>query len=181
MIAPSFLGTIKGDFAPGEQEMTRLEELIAYYRHCAEAVAEKEAALKVAKEEFNRVAQQELPNLLLSNGFTEIKLKDGKKVTIKSSVDVSYKKEDEQLFFKFLKDRGEEAIIKTQYNFKKLDGETVTAIANFFADENLDYDVAESVHAQTKKAYFKRLVDEIGKEGLPEWMACYDVRVATIK
>ena len=175
---PDFLKD-KDDSGIDTLDMNTLQGMIESYDAFAEEVAKAEKYLKMAKKQFNRVALETIPQFLLSNGITQMKLADGRDVKVKEDISATVK--DDLAFRQWLRDRNEDDIIKVKYNFGKMKGSALNALSDYLATNDYDYDVDESIHAQTKKKYFKELIKEIGQEELPEFVTIYNIRKATVK
>jgi len=179
--APGFLGSVTESKSITATELATVEGLVHEFKLAEELIADKEAELKTAKQAFNRLSQEAIPNFLLQFGFEGLKLKGGREVTVKTDTSVSFPKNKEADFMKFLAERDDMDIVKTSFIISKLDKADRDKVFDFFADNDIDYGVTEGVHAQTKKKYFKELIAQEGKESLPEWMKVYDIRTTKIK
>ena len=178
MQTPDFLKD-KDDSGIDTLDMNTLQGMIESYDAYADDVAKAEEYLKQCKDNFNRVALETIPQFLLSNGITQMKLADGRDVKVKEDISATVK--DDVAFRNWLRDRDEDDIIKVKYNFGKMKGSALTALSDYLANNDYDYDVDESIHAQTRKKYFKELIKEIGQEELPEFVTIYNIRKATVK
>lgn len=177
--APDFLKEDDGKSDVTSDDMSTLDELLKAYDEATERVREAEVLLASEKKVFNMLSIDRIPEFLLSHGITKMDLKDGRKVSVKEDISVTIK--DEIAFRKWLRDRGEDAIIKVKYNFSDLEGEKLTKLSDYLITNDLDFDIDESIHAQTKKKYFKELLKEMNRLELPEWVSIYDIRKAVIK
>ena len=175
---PDFLKN-KKESGIEELDLNTLEGMIESYDKYAKDVARAELLLKHCNTNFNRMALQTIPDFLLSNGITQLKLKDGRSVKIKEDISASVK--DETKFREFLRKRGDEDIIKINYKFARMENEANVLLTDFLMDNDYDFEIDESIHGQTKKKYFKELIGEIGKEKLPEWVTIYEIHKATVK
>jgi len=178
---PDFLKTKDVEDAEGIglSEMEQLATLIRAYDEYAAHVAEIEEQLNIAKKTFNRISMEEIPNFLLSHGVTEMKLTDGRKVTVKE--DISATVTDDKAFKTFLLERNETDIIKVNCAFAKMEAEQMTKLMDFLMDNDYDFDAKEDIHHQTKKAYFKALIKQLGRDNLPEFVNIFDLRTTKIK
>lgn len=174
--------------------LANLSGLVETYQTLNNDIAELEAKLKEVKEKFNKVSQEEIPDLLNQYQLSEIRLKDGRKVVVKEDASVTIK--DDAAFFAYLSARDEDDIVKLMYNFSnRMEDEQRQILADFLIDHEFDFEVQRSVHAQTKKKYFKELLG-LGKpdfeEGiangkymkltdLPEWAKVFLLKKTTIK
>lgn len=138
----SVLAQIAGKAVEWQEKKARIKEL--------------EDELKAAKKDFNKVSQEEIPELLLQTGLGSVELATGEKVTIKEDVSASIK--DMPQFFQFLVNRGDEAIVKTDLSFGKIPSEILTRIQNHLAEQyELFPDVKQGVHYQTLQKYIREL------------------------
>ncbi len=124
-----------------------------------------EKKLKEEKKLFNDYNQTEIPQFLLKNGLSEIKLDTGEKITIKENISITIINED--LFFIFLNERKESDIIKTNFAFDRMNNDKLNSLFSFLNQFDYDYNAKKSVHSQTKTKYFKELLG-IGKEDIKE-------------
>lgn len=149
---------LKGD-RPSEASGNVLSQVSAKAKEWQERkdrIKELEDELKDAKKKFNKVSQEEIPELLLQSGLSSVALDSGEKVTIKEDVSASVK--DMPGFYRFLVERGDEAIVKTNLQFGKIPGEVLTKIQNHIAETfELFPDVNQGVHYQTLQKYIREL------------------------
>lgn len=189
---PAFLmGEEKVDM---DDVLAQLSGLVETYQSLNNDIAEVEAHLRELKEKFNKVSQEEIPDLLNQYQLSEIRLKDGRKVIVKEDASVTIT--DNASFFAYLHNRDEDDIIKLMYNFSnRMQDEERQMLADFLVENGYDFEVDRSVHAQTKKKYFKEMLG-LGKpdfeEGiasgkymkltdLPAWAKVFLLKKTTIK
>lgn len=151
---PEFLKSESNE--PEEGSLERLSRLVAEYQDAANDVDECEEALRLAKERFNKLSMEEIPMLLRKNGLSRIRLADGKEVTIKEDVSVTIT--NEQGFFQFLTNRGEEDIVKLHFDFARMEPDRMEQLFDFLHEKEYEYDSKKDVHAQTRKKYFRELL-----------------------
>jgi hypothetical protein len=115
-----------------------------------------EAALIEAKRKFNQLSMIDIPQLLLSNGLSEIKLATGEKLKVSQNVSCTIKNMD--AFAEFLTLRGDDAIIKTGFTVGKLPAEMVNKIrAALYKDFGLEAEINQTVHSATLQKYIKEI------------------------
>lgn len=154
-------------------ELSRLSDLVDKQLHYERDVEIIEEELKKAKERYNAVRQQEIPDFLSQFGISEIRLADGRKVTVKPDVNVTVK--DAKAFYAFLKERHDDAIIKSVL---EMDNPS-TELMDELMDRGYMYQYAEKIHGQTLKAYFRRFL-EVG-DTPPDSVNVFTFSVAKIK
>ena len=150
--APAFLKGQKTEV----QDLKKLHDMAVRYLELENEIEELAEAMKEKKKEFNRYSQEEIPQFLLANGLSEIRLESGEKITIKEDISITIKNDRE--FFKFLRGRDEDDIIKTFFSFDKMESDKLNELCRFLNDEEFGYEMKKDVHAQTKKKYFKSLL-----------------------
>jgi hypothetical protein len=163
MATPDFLAN--NDEGVTSDALETLKELVVLYKKQEEMVDYYEQQTKDEKKRFNKTSQEDIPTLLLAHGLSEIKLDTGEKVKIKEDVSVTVK--NNEAFFKFLKDRDEDDIIKLQLHFSRMDSEKISKLFAFLLEGEYDYEMKRDVHGQTKKKYFKELLG-VGKDDIEE-------------
>lgn len=162
-----------------KEVMGSLEEMIKHYDNAKRKVQAAEEELAEQKKIFNELALNRIPEFLLQHGVRKMVLSDGREVNIKEDISATVK--DEVAFRQWLKDRKEEDIIKTKYEFARMESDRLDTLLNFLVDNDFQFVIDESIHAQTKKKYFKELLKEMNRTELPEWVNIYDIRQAVIK
>ena len=191
---PSFIDEKDNDI---EDSLAELQGLVGAYKAYDELVKQCEEDLKKAKDAFNRVAQEEIPNLLLAKGLSSIKLDTGEKIDVRDSLNVTIT--DEQAFVDWLKEREEDDIVKTMISLDRMPSGMLKRLYSFLNDNTYPYESKTGVHHKTKEAYFKsltgtdhRISEQERIEGyasgryipisnLPEWVSVYVIHKAKIK
>ncbi len=176
--------------------LARLQVLVDNYKHFETVIEEVEEKLTVLKNKFKTISEEEIPNLLAEFGLSEIKLKSGAKIIVKDDASISITKENESRFFLWLRNRGEDDIIKLNYAFgNKMEDEQRVTLDDYLIENDYEFETEMSVHGQTKKKYFKELLG-VGKtdqkEGIksgkymklqdfPNWASIFIVKKTKIK
>ena len=105
--------------------LEKLANLVNLLEDYNDSIADYEATLAEYKERAREISQKEIPELLAQYGLSEIKLKDGRKVTVKQDCRATVKDFDE--FYAFMQARGEENLIKTTLELGKMPAVAVLA------------------------------------------------------
>ena len=105
--------------------LEKLANLVNLLEDYNDSIADYEATLAEYKERAREISQKEIPELLAQYGLSEIKLKDGRKVTVKQDCRATVKDVDE--FYAFMQARGEENLIKTTLELGKMPAVAVLA------------------------------------------------------
>lgn len=142
--------------APAQDSLQRLNTLVNKYKEQQETIERLEEQLSQVKTAFFKTAKEDIPNLLMQNGLSEIKLSSGEKVSVKMEVAPTITNMEE--FAQFLTERGEGSILKTQMEFGKLDPSIVNSIRKMLVEKlDLYPDIKQTVHPMTLKKYIKEL------------------------
>lgn len=142
--------------APAQDSLQRLNTLVNKYKEQQETIERLEEQLSQAKTAFFKTAKEDIPNLLMQNGLSEIKLPSGEKVSVKMEVAPTITNMEE--FAQFLTERGEGSILKTQMELGKLDPSIVNSIRKMLVEKlDLYPGIKQTVHPMTLKKYIKEL------------------------
>lgn len=134
---------------------------------------EVEDRLKNIKAALKTVSQTDIPDLLSLYGLSRIRLETGEEVTVKSDVSVSVKDWGE--FIDFLKERHDDAIVKSVTEIV----EPTDEVKSFLDSHDINFTTTKNVHPQTLKAYFREFMS-LGEEP-PKSVNVYVYSKAKIK
>lgn len=162
-----FEDSVEAQNAPGASvSLDRLKTLCAEWQRRKEEVERLEELLSEAKQRFNKVSQEALPEFLAQSGLSEVKLDDGSKVKVTQEVSPTIT--DMAEFVQFLADRGESAIVKTDFSLGKVDASIVSSLQRVLAEKlGLYPEVKNTIHPATLKKYVKEVCG-LGQETVPE-------------
>lgn len=139
-----------------ESTLERLQRLVRLYMEQHTAVLEAEQALDAAKKAFNKTSMEDIPEVLLGAGLSQLKLADGKKVTVKEEISCSVK--DMPSFSSFVTDRGDDEILKTTVALGRVPDNILAGIKRLLAERfDLYPEVVQTVHNATLKKYLKEI------------------------
>ncbi|MHA1302167.1 MAG: gp33 family protein [Candidatus Heimdallarchaeaceae archaeon] len=156
-----------------QSELTHLSELVEKQLTYEDEIKNLEEELQAKKKQYNEVRQIEIPDFLKQFGISEIKLANGKKVTIKEDVSVTIK--DAKAFYDFLRKRHDDAIIK---NILEMESPP-TELMDELMERGYLFSYNEKIHGQTLKAYFRTFL-EVG-EIPPDSVNVYTYSITKIK
>lgn len=149
-------------------------------------IAEMEDRLKDLNAEYEQVRTKELPDAMLEMGVTKwVTDRDGNRLTV--SVDhVFYpavKKEDMPRLVEWLKERGDEGIVKPKFvvDFEKGEVDAAQAAADAIRREHPELDVVltPDIHWSTFRSYTRDLVTA-GDVVLPDFYKYHEANMAKI-
>lgn len=153
----SYLSAAAEQEAPATGDsLKQLRDLADRYKLAKTLVAEKKQELKDAEKTFNKLSQELIPDKMQEIGMETFTMSTGETISCKPDVSVSIK--DPEAFFKFLKDRDDDAIIKTTLEMGKIPKEILSMIIKDLAEKyEVFVDAKQTVHPQTLAAYVRRL------------------------
>lgn len=150
----------KPSFIDDEQEhddsLKLLSSLAQRQLNLEAEMKEVEERLDILKKAHNKIAGEEIPNLLKNRGLSSIKLVTGEKIDVKEDVNVTVK--DDNQFFEFLRSRNEDDIIKMMFTMDRMKTEKLDILFEFLNANKYDFEFDVNVHPNTKKKYFKDLI-----------------------
>jgi len=123
--------------------------------------------LEQAQKDLKKVAEQDLPNALIEMGSRGFTLDDGSKISVKKIYTANIKADLKPQAFRWMRDTGNEALIKAEVNvaFDKGDVEQaermMVAIKKALEKKGLDVPVelSQSVHWQTLRAFVREQIE----------------------
>jgi len=157
----------------GKSELSDLQKMVEDQLALEESIGTLEEKLKRTKEVYNNVRMEQIPQFLNQFGLSEIKLADGKKITVKPDVSITIK--DKEAFYKFLKKRHDDAIIK---KIAELEDPTDELLEELM-EKGIHFTYEQKIHGQTLKAYFRTFL-EVG-ETPPDSVNVFTFSVTKIK
>lgn len=144
-------------------------------------IERKQKEIEELKKQQEDILIHKLPVLFDELGLSEIVTNSGKRIYIDTFFNPKIINETD--FFNFLKETGEEAIIKHSFSTDlPMDSEeNAKVIRDFFKESRINYNEKEKIHAGTLKKWVK-LIYEAGEEDkLPDSIQPNKFIRATIK
>jgi len=147
-----------------------------------------EKRAKLAKDKFNKISQEDIPNAMMDVGISEFRLSSGEKVSFKEEVSCAVKDYDK--LDVFLSERCEDGMLKTSLEMGKV---PKNILSKLLQELNETYGISaipkRIVHPQTMVAYIRRLCGINGKteaemsvaEIDPEMLSVYRHYKTTVK
>jgi hypothetical protein len=149
-----------------EDTLKKLAGLVALLERQQSSIDALKERLTEANMALAKTSSQDIPQLLLQHGLSRIKLADGREISIKEDVSVSFiggddealKARSEQAFFKFLRDRGESDIVKLLFAFGRMPDEKIEALEKWLEEQKYEYGARSKVEPQTMKKYWRDML-----------------------
>lgn len=170
------------------------DELTQYTEALMEAkkqLSEAERAMEAAQKVYNDLARTVLPEILAKAHLTELRMEDGKIITVKEDLKCSIPKDamKRAVCMEFLRSRGYADNIKQEVVITESDTQRVSQeLLDMLTQAGISYDRTEDVHSQTLKKIMRELTG-IGKGAfavlergdIPEEFGLFLFKEATIK
>ena len=142
---------------PRDSQIKALSDLCSTQLMIEDEIINLEAALTVAKERLKAVSEGEIPELMGQLGVQEIKLTNGREVSIKPFVSAK----TSPAVVEWLSNNGYEDTVKGELKViwpKGFDINVIRKLAGLIAQEGLSPEVKETVHTQTLWAWCREAV-----------------------
>jgi len=155
-----------------DEQMGQLGEAVNKMLDCQQLIQDAEENVKKLKKIERDVNQGEIPKLMEALGFESVTV-DGKKISVKDSVQCAIPAPIRPEAYSWMDDNGHGDLIKALISIKFPREERVMA-------EQVNADLAESVHAGTLKAWAR---EELAQgHSLPaEFFKIHVVKITTVK
>lgn len=142
---------------PKEDSLGRLTSLARTQLEIERQIEELEIIIAGRKEALKKVSEREIPELMMEIGAREIKLLDGRKLTIKPFY--SGKITDDSAY-DWLEENGYGDIVKVAMTIKTTasDEERTTKIRKLLHDNAVEWDETQGVHSSTLNAFIKETI-----------------------
>lgn len=166
---------------PPPDGLARLSEMAMKQKEAQEAVAKAEAALAKAKDDFKKIAEVEVPELMDSLSLSEFKTTDGLVVEVNEVIRASIPKARAPEAFAWLRLKGHEALIKREISvsFSRGEDEQAKKLLDLLAEQEFEPDDNESVHTQTLGAWVREKLEK-GDEIPLDLFGVFRQRVASV-
>jgi len=182
-LSDSFLDDFKDDTGSALDEVMQYVDTLNTLAVDIEAIEE---LLKAKQALFDELSKETLPALLAQNGLDELKLSNGKKLSIKEDVFVDIPKNDEgkKLALEWLGNNGGIDLIKEEVT---VDNPT-PEFKNDLRVRGLTFEESTAVNTNSLKAWFKRRlgmtkgsIQDLDLNEVPKAMNLFIERKAVIK
>lgn len=156
------------DKGASNDQLTRLGELVDYQRGLEQTISNLEERLKDIKASHRKVSEETIPSILDETGLSEVRLKDGTKVIVKSEMAVSTTGKYRDAINKWLEENDYADLIKDELSipFSRGEEEKVRHVAAFLEEAHQSFDRKRYVASATFKSFIKGLLDE-GERPVP--------------
>lgn len=142
---------------PKEDSLGRLTSLARWQLEVQEIIEGLERDAANWKEVLKKVSERDIPELMMEIGAREIKLLDGRKLTIKPFYSGKITSDEA---YEWLEANGYGDIIKVAITIKTTasDEERTTQIRKLLHDNAVDWDETQGVHSSTLNAFIKETI-----------------------
>lgn len=162
-------------------DLRRVTSLIESLRSAQREVARLEGELQTAKRLEASLSERDLPSLFDELGITELKLEDGRKVSIKTDVKPSIPEDDRPETFAWLREHHFDSIIKREIKlvFGMGEDERAASVAESLLVQGLPVDQKEFIHPSTLASFVREQLAMGGE--LPDEININPIRKTIIK
>jgi hypothetical protein len=153
---------------PTDKEMEQVVELAREQVRLEKRIKRANQELADLKSELNRVRTEALPEAMKQIGMTEFKLEGGTVISVKDDLNCNIKEENRGAAYAWMREHGHGAIIKDVLTLL-FDGEDESkqAAIDYVEALGTEYEVKESIHANTLNAWAKKQLED-GDDPIPE-------------
>lgn len=140
-------------------ELSELAIMAAHLQNLDSEIEVVEGLLSQLKRDRQVVSREFIPSLMADVGVKEFKLDNGSEIIIQQKYYANISEERSVEAFKWLRDNGQEALIKTfiinDFGAGLEDKVDLQMLTNFLQEHEIIFSKKESVHPQTLKAFVK--------------------------
>jgi hypothetical protein len=166
------------NFSNNEIDENSIKQLSVYcekLKNVREVIKEKKEYIKKLEEIEDKLSSILIPDILLMNGLSSLKLSNGDDITIKEDISISIPVEDfskRLKAFQFIESlKGGKFIIKNEFriDFDRNNDESLIKIKDdlkkYLLEKNIQYNEDKQIHSMTLKSYIKEVLGY--KKGIP--------------
>ena len=113
--------------------------------------------LEIAKEHLRLIREETIPSAMQELGLTELKLTDGRKLSVKQDVYASIPANEKREAYSWLDRNGFGGLIKVDVKiaYGKGDISEAKSLFNELSNRGLGVELSENIHSQTLKAFLR--------------------------
>jgi hypothetical protein len=126
-----------------------------------------EEQLKELKAKRRQLTEFTIPDYMIENGFTDCRLLDDTKITIKPLYYARVIPDKSLLFYEWLRNNGHGGLIKAHFEVLTRDPNVIPLLVEFckYINEkggnvHIDYEVGEMIHWKTLEMWFKEMTEK---------------------
>jgi hypothetical protein len=165
-----------------DDELKSVEKLSTKQVMLEDQIEEATEQLKVLNRQLEEVRDRLLPDAMLGtgNGVTKLELSNGCKITLSDKYLASYTKANEQTFFEWLKEMGDDGIINADVTvpFGKGSYQDAVEAAEVLKSEGYKAEVKGSIHWATLRSFARELKEN--NHAVPEFLNIHKITSAKI-
>lgn len=165
---------------PSDDQMRRVAGLANEMIRLEEEMEELDRRIDLKRERVNELSLKLIPDLMSEIGLTEFKLTDKSELSVNPFYSANISEDNREAAHQWLRDNEFGGLIKNEFKVSlgKGDDEQATKLETLLAEQELDFERKEGVHASTLKAFVKEQTE--GGVTLPDVLGVFVGRVAKI-
>jgi hypothetical protein len=150
-------------YIPQDADISRIGTLAQRQVDLEQEIDDLNCKLSERQKELDQVRDKDLPDLLLGVGLTELKLKNGEKISVDKMVFASIKGENKESCLSWLDENGFGSIIKYKLEVDAGKGgtEQINRIIELAKQLGIKAESKNDVHPSTLKAFVKEQLDKV--------------------
>tara|TARA_R100000234_G_scaffold46829_1_gene27995 strand:- start:17050 stop:17583 length:534 start_codon:yes stop_codon:yes gene_type:complete len=163
-------------------EMREIREYVDEINVKSNSIQHLEAKLKLEKEAYAKLVEEDLPLKLAEFGMSEIKMDDGSKIVIKNVYRGHISKDNQQAAFNWLRENNFDDIIKNEVKvvFGKGEDDEASKFKSRLTEDGVGYNDREYVHHSTLSGFIREQTEK-GKALPQDLLGIYVGQEAQIK
>ncbi len=125
-------------------------------------VEELEEELRTAKQELRDIQEEQIPDVMMELGVSDVTLTDGRKLTIKEDLHAKIADKNRQEAHAWMVEHGYGDIIKNQVvvNVETGNQESLNSLLGILSNNSYeDYSLKNNIHFQTLKKFVKENIE----------------------
>lgn len=145
-------------------------------------IEEIESVLKERQDQYRKLLEESIPNMLAELGMKDFTMSDGSKITVKPFYSATIKEENRAQAYEWLRENGYDDIIKNTVSvrFGRGEDQLCDTLLDLLREQNYPVEQTQKIEPQTLKAWVREQVERGSK--LPtELFGVYIGQKATIK
>jgi len=132
-----------------------IEKQVGLLRSINIRIKELEDEISQSKAVKREYEEQVIPDIMLENGVTSVRLASGDSVEVKPFYYARIPKDNPDAFFAWLDANGHGALVKSHLEIYTTDGEIVELMKEFCEEFRIPLEVGRGIHWKTLEAWFR--------------------------
>ena len=165
-----------------DEDLSSVAALAKRAKLLEKEIEEIESVLKERQDQYRKLLEESIPNMLSELGMKDFTMADGSKITVKPFYGATIKEENRAQAYEWLRENGYDDIIKNTVSvrFGRGEDELCERLLNLLREQSYPVEQAQKIEAQTLKAWARDMVER-GNAFPTELFGVFIGQKATIK